>query len=181
MNFITRSPALSVTDVMQTDVYTLGPDTPVEAALDIADGNHVDHMLVVEHEVLAGILSTEDLCQADRSAPVRACMTSPVPCIGPETTVRDAAGIMVEQQLSCLAVVIDALLVGIVTRTGLTEIGFLGLPPTSAAEEEREHCLEPCTACGSTVGVRRGPTTSQLPLCWTCAVQVCFPPVRALA
>jgi len=115
----------SVVDVMQTDVYTLSPETPVSAALNIACGKHINHLLVVDDEILAGILSRDDLLRADRSAPVKNWMTTPVPCVGPDTTLLDAAGIMCEQQLSCLAVVIDALLVGIVTPTELSAIPFM--------------------------------------------------------
>jgi CBS domain-containing protein len=165
----------SVVDVMQTDVYTLSPETPVSAALNIAYGKHINHLLVVENEILAGILCRDDLCRADRSAPVKNCMTTPVPCVGPDTTLIDAAGIMSEQQLSCLAVVIDALLVGIVTRTELADIGFM-------QEPDPDLCIsDGCIACGSRQEVRPCPALQQALLCRDCAGAVASAGVAEIA
>jgi CBS domain-containing protein len=151
VNALSKNPVFSVADVMQTDVYTLSPETPVGAARMLADGKHVNHLLVVEHEMLAGILSKEDLSGADQAAPVRDCMTSPVPCVGPETPLRDAAGIMDEQKLSCLAVVIGALLVGIITRAELTELGLASRAEVSPPEPWSHPAPSGavCVACGS--------------------------------
>ncbi len=175
MNLPSKGILSSVVDVMQTDVYTLSPETPVSAALNIAYGKHVNHLLVVENEVLAGILCREDLCRADRSSPVRNCMTTPVPCIGPDTTLIDAAGIMSEQQLSCLAVVIDALLVGIVTRTELADVGFMQGPAVDLFISDR------CIACGSRHNVRPYAMAEQALLCEDCAGRIAPPGVAEMA
>lgn len=151
---------------MQTDVYTLSPETPVSAALSIAFGKHINHLLVVENEILAGILCRDDLCRAEKTAPVKNCMTSPVPCVGPDTTLRDAAGIMSEQRLSCLAVVIDALLVGIVTRNELADVGFMQEPEVDLSVSD---C---CIACGSHLEVRPYPMVQHALLCPVCAGSV---------
>lgn len=166
MNFPSKGILSSVVDVMQTDVYTLSPETPVSAALSIVYGKHINHLLVVENEVLAGILCRDDLCRADQSAPVKNCMTSPVPCVGPDTTLIDAAGIMSEQQLSCLAVVIDALLVGIVTKNELAEVGFVDEPTIDVAAGGS------CIACGSQAEVRPHAAVRQALLCRDCAATV---------
>jgi Mg/Co/Ni transporter MgtE len=156
---------------MQTDVYTLSPETPVSTALSIAYGKHVNYLLVVDNELLAGLLSRDDLCRADKSAPVKDCMTSPVPCIGPDTTLIDAAGIMSQQELSCLAVVIDALLVGIVTRSELAEAGCAA----GLADSPRAHgpvSPDYCAACGSSYDVRPCAWARYLQLCPACAATV---------
>lgn len=175
MNLPSKSILSSVVDVMQTDVYTLSPETPVSAALNIAYGKHINHLLVVENEILAGILCRDDLCRADKSAPVKNCMTTPVPCVGPDTTLIDAAGIMSEQQLSCLAVVIDALLVGIVTRTELADVGFMQDPRPDLSISDG------CIACGSRHAVRPCPALQQALLCAECAGAVAAPGAAGIA
>ncbi len=176
MNLPSKGILSSVVDVMQTDVYTLSPETPVSAALNIAYGKHINHLLVVENETLAGILCRDDLRRADLASPVRSCMTTPVPCVGPDTTLIDAAGIMCEQQLSCLAVVIDALLVGIVTRTELADVAFMQATSESAAP-----VLDACIACGSHEGVKPYAAVQQALLCVSCASAVAFPGVAEMA
>ncbi len=176
MNLPSKRILSSVVDVMQTDVYTLSPETPVSAALNIAYGKHINHLLVVENEILAGILCKDDLCRADLSAPVKNCMTTPVPCVGPDTTLIDAAGIMCEQQLSCLAVVIDALLVGIVTRTELADVAFM--QDSSELDSSVSDC---CIACGSRHDVRPYPAVQQALLCSSCAGAVSAPGAAEMA
>lgn len=169
MNLPSKGILSSVVDVMQTDVYTLSPETPVSAALNIAYRKHINHLLVVDNEILAGILCKDDLCRADLSAPVKNCMTTPVPCVGPDTTLIDAADIMCEQQLSCLAVVIDALLVGIVTRTELADVAFM-----QESDDLGSSVSAPCIACGSLQDVRPYPSVQQALLCAVCAGAIAF-------
>jgi len=175
VNLPSRSVLSSVVDVMQTDVYTLSPETPVSAALNIVCGKHINHLLIVEDEILAGILCREDLCRADGTAPVKNCMTSPVPCVGPDTTLMDAAGIMSEQRVSCLAVVIDALLVGIVTRNELADVGFIRQPDTDVS------VCDCCLACGSHIDVRPYLRAQHALLCPDCAGSLVTPTVPELA
>jgi CBS domain-containing protein len=175
VNVTAESISFSVVDVMQTDVYSLSPETSVGDARGVVAGNRVNHLLVIENGMLAGILSQEDLSWADQSAPVRDCMTSPVPCVGPETTVDDAAEIMSEQRLSCLAVVIDALLVGIISRTELAGMGFVLEPYADSAQEGR------CVSCGGDETVIPRALVYDVLLCQKCACRVHFRVVQKLA
>lgn len=183
MSFASKSAAFSVADVMQTGVYTLDPETPVGAARRLADRKHVNHLLVVEDQMLAGILCRDDLAAADQEAPVRDCMTSPVPCVGPETTLRDAAGIMEDQKLSCLAVVMGPLLVGIISRAELGAAGHGdGVQISSDAPWSPPASVSAaCVACGNRHAVFANAAALEALLCRDCSAKVCHPVPRPLA
>jgi CBS domain-containing protein len=137
----------SVVDVMQTDVYSLTPDTSVGSALSVLTGESIEHVLIVDHGMLAGILSKDDLSWTDSNAPVGECVMPPVQCVGPETSISEAAGLMVEKKISCLAVTVDALLVGIVSKAGLDEVQLLD-------EDDSEIGLgQRCIGCGEETGI----------------------------
>lgn len=141
----------SVDEIMRTDVFTLDPTVLVNDARILMQRQGIDYIVVVEREMLAGILSKEDLAAcADQRSQIRNCMTSPVPCVGPETSIQDAAEIMEMHGFSCLAVVLGALLVGVISRNSLLAKGF----------------IRHCEACSSTRGVVSGP--NGLLLCETC-------------
>jgi CBS domain-containing protein len=149
-----------VAEVRGTELYTLTPDTVVASAQRLALENGVNHLLVLENGTLAGIVCKEDLRTASRDALIGECMSSPVLCIGPETTLDEAAQIMVEHDVSCLPVVTGAFLVGIVTRDALATVGLA--PPDEASPDAV------CVACGTREKVRRDPRAGGVPLCADC-------------
>jgi CBS domain-containing protein len=165
MNVMAEVGACCVAEVMGTELYTLTPDTVVASARRLALDNGIEHLLVLDHGTLAGIVCKEDLQLAARDALVGDCMSSPVLCIGPDTTLAEAAQIMVEQEVSCLPVVTGAFLVGIVTRAALATAGL-------GASEELTPTKLICTACGTIDGedapVRREPRAGGIPLCPDC-------------
>jgi len=156
-----------VAEVMGTELFTLTPDTVVGSALRLAAHKRIHHFLVIEDGSLTGIVCQADLQQARTSALVGECMSSPVLCIGPETTLKEAADIMQENSVGCLPVVTGAFLVGVITRDKLVRMGV---------ESEDEAQVEPapdamgeCAACGARKGVRRDLRTGMLSLCADCA------------
>ena len=156
-----------VAEVMGTELFTLTPDTVVGSALRLAAHKRIHHFLVIEDGSLTGIVCQADLQQARTSALVGECMSSPVLCIGPETTLKEAADIMQENSVGCLPVVTGAFLVGVITRDKLVRMGV---------ESEEEAEVEPvadtsaeCAACGAHKGVRRDLRTGMLSLCNDCA------------
>ena len=148
-----------VAEVMGTELFTLTPDTVVASAQRLAFENGIHHLLVLENGTLAGIICREDLRLAERGALVRDCMTSPVLCITPDTTLEEAVDIMGANDVDCLPVVTGAFLVGIVTRDGLAMAGL---------DDPDEPALMACTACGDTRHVRRDPRAGGTPLCVHC-------------
>jgi CBS domain-containing protein len=152
-----------VAEVMGTELYTLTPDTVVASARRLAFDNGIDHLLVLDNGTLTGIVCREDLRTAERHAFVGECMSSPVLCIGPDTTLDEAAQIMAEQHVSCLPVVTGAFLVGIVTREALATVGL--------AHDRGPAPKLVCSACGADHPhdkVRRDPRSGGLPLCVDC-------------
>jgi len=150
-----------VAEVMGTELFTLTPDTVVASAQRLAFENGIHHLLVLDNGTLTGIICREDLRLADRDALVGDCMSSPVLCIPPETTLQEAVDIMGANDIDCLPVVTGAFLVGIVTRDALATAGL-------SAEEAAEKDLMACTACGITDHVRRDPRAGGIPLCVHC-------------
>jgi len=166
LSIVEKKRSYSVVDVMQTDVYSLTPETSVGSALSVLTGEAIDHVLVVDHGMLAGILSKDDLCWTDRTSPVSECVMPPVQCVGPETSITEAAGLMVEKKLSCLAVTVDALLVGIVSKAELDEVQRLD-------EDDDEIGLgQECTSCGEEPSIFNRFVMPGVSLCKRCAGNV---------
>jgi predicted transcriptional regulator len=111
--------ACPVAEVMGTELFTLSPDTAISSARRLVLENDIDHMLVLDNGTLAGIVCKDDLCDADRNGRVGDCMTSPVVCITPDTTLQEAIDIMGANDIDCLPVVTGTFLVGIVTWQAL--------------------------------------------------------------
>ena len=88
MDVMAEVGACCVAEVMGTELYTLTPDTVVASARRLAFDNGIDHLLVLENGTLAGIVCKDDLRFAARNSLVSECMSSPVLCIGPDTTLR---------------------------------------------------------------------------------------------
>jgi CBS domain-containing protein len=165
-----------VAEVMGTELFTLTPDTVVASALRLASARRIRHFLVIEDGSLTGIVCQSDLRQARESSLVSGCMKSPVLCIGPDTTVKDAVDIMDQNEVGCLPVVTGTFLVGMITRDRLSKL--TGKPATrsliasveiEAPVEEEELETTTCTACGKAEAVRTYYRAGMLPLCGDCA------------
>jgi CBS domain-containing protein len=165
-----------VAEVMGTELFTLTPDTVVSSALRLASTRRIQHFLVIEDGSLTGIVCQSDLRSARESSQVAACMKSPVLCIGPDTTVEDAAEIMAQNEVGCLPVVTGAFLVGMITRDKLSHLNT----EEQAAATEDDDLLSgddeedgvddaACTACGRTEKVKQYYRAGMLPLCGDCA------------
>jgi acetoin utilization protein AcuB len=161
MDVMAEVGACCVVEVMGKELYTLTPDTVVASARRLAFDNGIDHLLVLDNGTLTGIVCREDLRTAERHAFVGECMSSPVLCIGPDTTLEEAAQIMSEQQVSCLPVVTGAFLVGIITRAALATVGL-------AAPEAGVEPRLACSASDPRDKVRRDPRSGGIPLCADC-------------
>jgi CBS domain-containing protein len=156
-----------VAEVMGTELFTLTPDTVVGSALRLAAVKRIHHFLVIEDGSLTGIVCQADLQQARTSALVGECMSSPVLCIGPETTLKEAADIMQENAVGCLPVVTGAFLVGVITRDKLVRMGVEA--EEGAEPGDLEEGTSVCAACGGSQGIRRDLRTGMLSLCTGCA------------
>lgn len=161
-----------VAEIMGTSLFTLSPDTAVSAALRLASDKHVSHFLVVEDGGLTGIVCDRDLHNAGKEKLVEDCMTTPVLCIGPETTIEEATGIMEENAVSCLPVVTGTFLVGMVTRDSLGALDLEAnrdvLSPERAEEAIVAATPLSCVGCGSQRHVARDVRSNLIPMCQKC-------------
>jgi CBS domain-containing protein len=129
----------SVAEVMGTEMFTVTPETAVSSAQRLVLENDVHHMLVLENGTLAGIVCRDDLRFADRDARIGDCMTSPVLCITPDTTLQEAVDIMGANDIDCLPVVTGVFLVGIVTLEALSTVN---LSPTRDADQDTDQEID---------------------------------------
>ena len=152
----------TVAEVMGTEMFTLTPETDVWSARRLVLENDIHHMLVLDNGTLAGIVCREDLHFADRNARIGDCMTSPVLCITPDTTLQEAVDIMGANDIDCLPVVTGAFLVGIVTLEALASADLSPRP------ERRRQAVRRCAACQTTDRVADQKRSGKLPLCVRC-------------
>lgn len=177
--------ACPVAAVMGTELFTLSPDTAVSSARRLVLDNDIDHMLVLDSDgTLAGIICKDDLHAADRNGRVGDCMTSPVVCITPDTTLQEAIDIMGANDIDCLPVVTGTFLVGMVTWNGLA---LADLTPRSFDAEAVEteatdnvlltpadrrfylsDSADACASCGGLDRITIVRELGRLPLCSGC-------------
>jgi CBS domain-containing protein len=92
--------ALTVGEVMHTRMVSTGPDRPVTEAAAAMVREKVGSALVMQGPFLAGILTERDVLRAAASGsdltavPVSTWMTAEPESAGPDTTIEDAAQIM---------------------------------------------------------------------------------------
>jgi CBS domain-containing protein len=92
--------ALTVRDLMTTRVVVTAPDDPVSDAAGAMVQHRVGSALIMQGRFLAGILTERDVLRAAASgsdlthAPVSAWMTKDPEQASPDTTVEDAAQLM---------------------------------------------------------------------------------------
>jgi CBS domain-containing protein len=159
----------SVAEVMGTEMFTVTPETAVSSARRLVLQTDVRHMLVLDQGTLAGIVCLDDLRFADRDARVADCMTSPVLCITPDTTLQEAVDIMGANDVDCLPVVTGEFLVGIVTLEALATAELFPENEAAAPPDSRTSASE-CAACASAHDVAPVALTpaEDLPLCARC-------------
>jgi CBS domain-containing protein len=123
---------LHVEQYMGTDLVTVDEDEPVELVARLMDWNRIRHVLVedsdnrlvgvVSRRAMLGLVGTYHPEQLDGPMPVREVMTRDPITVSPETTTLDAIGLMRHHKISCLPVVKDGRLVGLITEPQFMEI-----------------------------------------------------------
>lgn len=123
---------------MSSPVITIAPEMSVVEALSLMKNRHIRRTPVVKDGVLVGIVSDKDLLNASpppstslsvwemnylmSRITVREVMTREVLSVTENTTIEDAAKIMVDKKLGGLPVLRGAELVGIITETDLFRV-----------------------------------------------------------
>lgn len=96
------------------------------AALRVARLKEVEHLLVVDRQMLAGTVSRTALLEARPELPVARLMTASSASLAPETPAGQAWNLMVAEDLECLPVVRGPLLLGIIARNDLAAAAAQG-------------------------------------------------------
>ena len=131
-----------VKDLMQTEVFTVGPQDSVDRVFFLIHYEKIRHLPVIERNKVIGIVSDRDLYKAlgprSRSKrvtagpgdtqlyvipkKVRHIMRRGVLTIGPDDYASRAAAVMAKRRIGALPVVRNDKLVGIITATDLLKM-----------------------------------------------------------
>jgi len=124
---------------MTPNPMTISPDTSIAEAMDLMKRENVRRFPVVDKDrKLVGVVTQTDLLHASRSAAtsltiweityllsqikVREVMTRDVKTVTEDTTLEDAARIMVNNKIGSIVVVRDGMPVGIITESDIFQI-----------------------------------------------------------
>jgi len=126
---------MQVQEIMSTDVAVVGRNDDLSQVENLMLTKKLRHIPVLENGALVALVSRRDLFKAMMSSTmgygdkarkaylhsvrVKEVMTYPVVTVAPETSVGEAADLMVHKGIGCLPVVEGTRLVGIVTKTDL--------------------------------------------------------------
>ncbi|QXW30439.1 CBS domain-containing protein [Aeromonas sanarellii] len=127
-----------IKEIMTTRVATVSMDDRLSVIKEIFEQAHFRHLPVVEDEVLVRVISDRDLLRAispylDTDAEMNRdtetlnrrahqIMSRHPITISPELSLQDAAAIMLQQHVSCLPVLENGALVGIVSWKDLLKV-----------------------------------------------------------
>ncbi len=132
---------MNVSDLMTTAVFTLQLDKRVFVAQQIMDWAHIRHIPVVDRRGrVAGLVSHRDILRASVSSvaskvaklehrqhlggiAVHEIMQTHVRTVAPDTTVQEAAKLMLKEKIGCLPVVnAERELLGVITEHDLLRL-----------------------------------------------------------
>jgi CBS domain-containing protein len=132
--------APTVAQIMATAPRTIDRNASLELADEMVGDARIRHLPVVDGGMVVGVLSQRDLFQGAlahalgygsvsrsrilRTIPVKEVMSEPAVTVQPDTTVREAARLMVSRKIGCLPVVDAGHLVGLVTETDVVRHAF---------------------------------------------------------
>jgi CBS domain-containing protein len=115
----------TVRGIMAKPVATTTPDTPVGAAHQLLRQHGIQHLTVLDGDLLVGIVSQRDLLRAQSdSLPVRDVMIRTLHVLSPDTPITRAARIFRERRLPVLPVLEGRKLVGMVRAVDVLETAW---------------------------------------------------------
>jgi len=124
---------VKVKNYMSPQVLSIGQETSFIEAMEKMEQHQIRHLLVMDGRNLAGIITLTDLYRVSPSPAtalsnfellylldkltVKQIMTKKLVLIDPDETIKTAAGKMLANNISCLPVVKEGKLAGILTET----------------------------------------------------------------
>jgi CBS domain-containing protein len=125
---------LTVEQVMTTALFTVHEDELVDMVAFLMDQKQIRHVLVEDDaHSLVGLVSYRSVLRlmaegfdssVEETPPVKAIMERNPLSIAPETSTRDAIGLMRSHKVSCLPVVSEGKLVGIISERDFLPIAY---------------------------------------------------------
>jgi len=117
----------NISDLMTANPARLDPEARIEDAWKIMHANRVRHVPICKGEKLVGLVTQKDLLvNAQNTAlltlPVAEIMVFKVSTITTSTSTEEAAQIMLSDKISCLPVVEDDKLMGIITESDFLKL-----------------------------------------------------------
>jgi CBS domain-containing protein len=125
----------TIREIMTSSPVTLQADNSLNLADEIMELGRVRHVPILEGHRLVGVLSQSDLFHSAfakamgfrpgeqrellNSIPITEVMSKPVISVGPDSSIRAAARLMMEKKVGCLPVVEGEKLVGLVTKNDM--------------------------------------------------------------
>jgi len=123
--------AITVGDLMDKDVVSIDASESVAEGVALMVRSKVWSLLVMAGGRPQGVVTERDILRrcinkglAPREVKVGAIMSSPLVTIGPDATVREAMGLMVEKDVRRLFVEVGGDVVGRLTQTRLFQSNF---------------------------------------------------------
>ena len=117
---------LRVEQYMSTDLLTVNEEEPIDLVANLMDWHRIHHVPVednehrlvglVSHRPLLRFLASDEGRRAEGPTPVSRVMASDLVTVGPETPTLEAIEVMRSNRISCLPVVKDDRLIGIITE-----------------------------------------------------------------
>lgn len=109
-----------VLDIMSRVPITVKPESTIQEASEIMEKNNVGAVLVMKDGVLRGILTEKDIIRATGNkipptTAVKKIMSEDIISIGPNSTIKEAAKLMIEKDFRRIPVVSEGRCLGIVT------------------------------------------------------------------
>lgn len=117
----------TVADLMVTDPKVIDPETRIEGAWKIMHSEQIRHIPICKEDRLVGLVTQKDLLVNSQntsflSLPVAEVMVFRVTTTTSDTSLSAAAREMLEKRISCLPVVQDDKLVGMLTDTDFLKL-----------------------------------------------------------
>lgn len=131
----TAGESMKVKDIMAKEVATLKVDDELSLAEDIMHLGRIRHLPVTHGQRLVGLISERDLFKASlasvidydsqikrdymKTVVIKEVMKTDLITVDPETSVSQAAQLILKHKIGCLPVVVGDAMVGLVTETDI--------------------------------------------------------------
>lgn len=112
-----------VSEAMNRDLATVPPDATMADAAALVRRTGAEHLLVMEDELLVGILCACDLRGARPEERVEDAMSAPAATVRPDVPVEEAAATLCARSVGCLPVAVGGLILGTVSAAELVRAG----------------------------------------------------------